>query len=102
MGLFARLFARPQEASRRDWHVVVDGVVIARLRGGCPDDMFWRSFEIVALTRPIHAGLDDDAFWLGDAWRLVDARTGAPQPGVVASAAGLADGRRRVPLRGFT
>ena len=80
MGLFARLFARPRDAARRDWHVVVDGVVIARLRGGCCDDMFWRSFEIVALTRPIHPGLGDDAFWLGDAWRLVDAATGAPQP----------------------
>ena len=101
MGLFARRFARSFDPSRRDWHVVVDGVVLARLGDGRSGDMFWRSFEIVGLTRPIHPGLGDDAFWLGDAWRLVDAGTGAPQPGVVASAAGLADGGRRVLLRGF-
>lgn len=83
------------------WRVLVDGTELATLRDPRFAEMFWTSFEIVAATSPADPRLHEDAFWLSDAWRLMDATTGRAASMAFASSAGLGDGGRRIVLRGL-
>ncbi len=93
---FTRAPAGPQA-----WRLLVDGAEFATLRDPRLDDTFWTSFEIVASTAPPDPRLRDDAFWLGEGWKIVDAATGRAASLAIASSAGLRDGGRRVVLRGL-
>jgi hypothetical protein len=91
---------RASPAPRR-WRLLVDGKELAALRDPQFDDMFWTSFEIVASTSPPDPRLREDAFWMGERWKLIDAATGSEASLAVASSAGLRDDGRRVVLRGL-
>ena len=96
-----RCFRRAPAQLPSDWRTVVDGVELATLHKPQFHEMFWTSFEIVASTTPADPRLREDAFWLSDAWRLVDAATGRTASMAFASSAGLREGGRRVVLRGL-
>ena len=80
---------------------MVDDVRLATLQHPEFQDMFWTSFEIVPATEPPDPRLADDAFWLGDAWQLVDDVSGRIAPLAVASNAGLQRDANRVVIRGL-
>ena len=94
----ARALARD---AARAWELRVGDAALATLRHPRLDDMFWISLEIVPLTTPPDPRLDDDDFWWGDAWTLVEHGTGRVARCAIASASGLRRAQQRVVIRGL-
>ncbi len=108
MGLLTRLLsffpfahARKWQEAAPEWRVLVDDKHIAVLCAPFFTELAWVSLEIVPLEEPADPRLFDDAFWLGNSWRLVDSQTGLAEPFAAVSGSGLDAARRRVSIWGL-